>query len=75
MNDGRYRKVDLDRPCHCSKCGQEIVRDGRSADLVVNVHESGLVFCRQCKRRLNEYAGGRLRDYERKLVKEFLDGC
>ena len=77
LNNGRFRKVDLNRPCYCAKCGNEITRDDTSyhtVDLIIHTHESGAVFCRKCKRKLCEYASPLLESYERELVKGFLNG-
>lgn len=37
LNNGMYRKVDLDKPVFCSKCGKEIIRDSNSINLNINV--------------------------------------
>ena len=73
LNDGMYRRVDLNKPCFCSKCHKEIVRNRKSINLLVNVHTCGYAFCKGCKKKLNEFAGGKLANYESKLIEEFLN--
>ena len=73
LNNGRFREVDLNKPCFCAKCNKEIVRDKSTVNFIVNVHQSGVVFCRSCMKKLTEYAGKKLNDYEAELVQEFLN--
>ena len=75
LNNGRFREVDLSQPCYCAKCNKEIVRDKKypTINLIVNVHQSGVVFCRSCMKKLTDFAGKKINDYEAKLVQEFLD--
>ena len=74
LNNGMYRRVDLNKPCFCSKCHKEIVRNGKSINLVVNVHTCGHVFCNERKKKLNDFAGNKISKYENKLVEEFVNG-
>ena len=59
LNNGMYRRIDLNKPCFCSKCHKEIVRNGKSINLVVNVHTCGYVFCnakkKSCKQILSDW--------------------
>lgn len=73
LNNGMYRKVDLDKPVFCAKCGKEIVRDSNSINLNINVHACGYAFCKDCKKKLNEFAGKKVEEYEKELVKQFVE--
>ena len=73
LNNGMYWRIDLNKPCFCSKCHKEIVRNGKSINLVVNVHACGYVFCNECKKKLNDFAGNKISKYEKKLVEEFVN--
>lgn len=73
LNNGMYRRVDLNKPCFCSRCHKEIIRNGKSINLVVNVHTCGYVFCNECKKKLNDFAGNKISKYENKLVEEFVN--
>lgn len=73
LNNGKFREIDLNKPVYCVKCKKEIVRDSNSINLIINVHALGYAFCKECKKKLNEFAGKKLADYERKLVEEFLN--
>ena len=52
---------------------KEIVRNGKSINLVVNVHTCGYFFCNECKKKLNDFAGNKISKYENKLVEEFVN--
>lgn len=41
-------------------------------NLDIDVHTCGYAFCKECKKKLNEFTGKKLADYERKLVEEFI---
>ena len=73
LNNGMYRRVDLNKPWFCSRCHKEIVRNMKSINLVVNVHTCGYVFCNECKKKLNDFAGNKISKYENKLVEEFVN--
>ena len=73
LNNGMFRKIDLNKPVYCVKCKKEIIRDGNSINLNINIHTCGYAFCKGCKKKLNEFAGEKLADYESKLVEEFLN--
>jgi hypothetical protein len=64
------------KPCFCSKCGKEILRgkNCNTVNLIIDVHECGYVFCKKCKKELNDYANGKIADYERKLAERFVKG-
>lgn len=72
LNNGLLREIDLNKPVFCVKCNKEIIRDSNSVNLNINVHVCGYAFCKECKKKLNEFAGKKLADYERKLVDEFI---
>lgn len=73
LNNGMFRKIDLNKPVYCVKCKKEIIRDSNSANLNIDVHTCGYAFCKECKKKLNEFAGKKLADYERKLVEDLLN--
>ena len=72
LNNGMFRKIDLNKPVYCVKCKKEIVRDSNSVNLNIDVHTCGYAFCKKCKKKLNEFAGKKLANYERELVEEFI---
>ncbi len=74
LNNGMFREVDLNKPCFCSRCNKEIVRNEKSVNLTVNVHACGYVFCNECKKKLNDYVGKKVAEYEKKLVERFVNG-
>ena len=43
-----------------------------SDNLNIDVHTCGYAFCKKCKKKLNEFAGKKLANYERELVEEFI---
>ena len=73
LNNGMFREIDLNKQAYCVKCKKEIIRDGNSINLNINIHTCGYAFCKGCKKKLNEFAGEKLADYESKLVEEFLN--
>ena len=84
LNNGMFRKIDLNKPVYCVKCKKEIIRDkaligdlwrrpgGLANNLNIDVHTCGYAFCKECKKKLNEFARKKLADYERKLVEDFI---
>ena len=72
LNNGMFREIDLDKSVYCVKCKKEIIRDDNSINININVHTCGYAFCKECKKKLNEFAGKKLANYERELVEEFI---
>lgn len=72
LNNGMFRKIDLSKPVFCVKCKKEIVRNNNSVNFNIDVHSCGYAFCKNCKKKLNEFAGQKLANYERELVEEFI---
>lgn len=75
LNNGVYRRIDLSKPVFCAKCGKEIVRDGNSnsVSLEIDVLSCGYAFCKNCKKELNKFAGQKVADFEKKLADEFIE--
>ena len=72
LNNGMFRKIDINKPVYCVKCKKVIVRNSNSVNLNIEVHSCGYAFCNECKKKLNKFAGKKLADYERELVEEFI---
>jgi predicted Zn-dependent protease len=53
LNNGVFREIDLSKPVYCAACGKEIHGNTHDVDIsqsVIDVHTSGLAFCKSCKR-------------------------